>query len=335
MAAEFALVGFSGVPLSAAHKSDSELVQELAASNTQQGDNVLKEKSLFEFATYGTGRANVAFVDVKLTLVKRFNPLKILAEQVLGFFFDSFGQPQDVCEAILYPFDGQEAKIVPGLPGAAELRAKDCKSAYDGFVWALVHKEHMKQVRNDRYDVSLTYTKDHAKLPNWLTVMTESAEITDVILTPDLIAAAEAAGDRLEYLIVTDQPIEKPTTINETTPRKRIFLKYRLPSDDNYEPLVPLFKQFLRVSDVLASSAHFRPEVHRKVKAARDATIKAIQKAEDDEKAEERALEREKAKKAKRDAELKALDAKAQKKYLDREREKELRKSNKKQTTRA
>lgn len=335
LAAEFALVGFSGVPLSAAHKSDSELVQELAASNTQQGDNVLKEKSLFEFATYGTGRANVAFVDVKLTLVKRFNPLKILAEQVLGFFFDSFGQPQDVCEAILYPFDGQEAKIVPGLPGAAELRAKDCKSAYDGFVWALVHKEHMKQVRNDRYDVSLTYTKDHAKLPNWLTVMTESAEITDVILTPDLIAAAEAAGDRLEYLIVTDQPIEKPTTINETTPRKRIFLKYRLPSDDNYEPLVPLFKQFLRVSDVLASSAHFRPEVHRKVKAARDATIKAIQKAEDDEKAEERALEREKAKKAKRDAELKALDAKAQKKYLDREREKELRKSNKKQTTRA
>jgi len=91
----------------------------------------------------------------------------------------------------------------------------------------------------------------------------------------------------------------------------------------------------LRVTDLLAQSARFRPEVLRKVKSARDAAIKQIQKVEEDEKAEERTLEREKAKKAKRDAELKALDAKAQKKYLDREREKELRKAGKKQTTRA
>ncbi|KAK0646454.1 hypothetical protein B0T16DRAFT_329271 [Cercophora newfieldiana] len=335
LAAEFALVGFSGVPLSASDKSGDELLKELSDSNASQGDDILKEKSLFEFATYATGRANVAFVDVKLTLTKRFNPLKTLAEQVLGFFIDSFAQPEDVMEAILYPFDGKEALTVPGLPGAAELRAKDSKSAYDGFVWALVHKESMKQVRDDRYDVSLTYTKDHAKLPSWLTVMTESAEITDVVLTPELIAAAEAAGDRLEYLIITDQPIEKPTTINETTPRKRVYLKYRLPSDNNYDNLLPIFKQFLRVTDVLVSAGRFRPEVLRKVKASRDAAIKQIQKVEEDEKAEERLAEREKAKKAKRDAELKALDAKAQKKYLEREREKELRKSTKKQTTRA
>lgn len=212
LAAEFALVGFSGVPVSAGDKAGDELLQALTASNVQQGDNVLKEKSLFEFATYATGRANVAFVDVKITLKKRFNPLKTFAEQVLGFFIDSFTQPEDALEAILYPFDGKEALTVPGLPGAAELRAKESKSSFDGFVWALVHKECMKQVRDDRYDVSLTYTKDHAKLPSWLTVMTESAEITDLLLTPELIAAAEAAGDRLEYLIISDQPIEKPTT---------------------------------------------------------------------------------------------------------------------------
>jgi hypothetical protein len=45
-------------------------------------------------------------------------------------------------------------------------------------------------------------------------------------------------------------------------------------------------------------------------------------------------LEREKAKKLKRDLELKALDAKGQKKYLEKEKEKEMRKNQKKMTSR-
>lgn len=40
--------------------------------------------------------------------------------------------------------------------------------------------------------------------------MTESAEITDKLLTPELIKAIEQAGDDFEYLIVTDQPVDKP-----------------------------------------------------------------------------------------------------------------------------
>ncbi|KAK4106442.1 DUF1682-domain-containing protein [Parathielavia hyrcaniae] len=333
---EFASVGFAGVPAAAADKKGDELLQALADSHVQQGDNLLKENSLFEFATYATGRTNVAFVDVKLTLLKRFNPLVVLIETAMAFFFDSGEQLQDSVEAVLYPFDGKEALTVPGLPGAAELRGnKEGKSAYDGFVWAIVHKERMKQVRDDRYDVSLTVTKDNPKLPNWLTVMTESAEITEALLTPELIKAAELTGDQFEYLIVTDQPIEKPKTLDETTPRKRIFLKYRLPSNNEYTNLVPIFKYFLRLPDRLVQGAHWRPEVLRKVKAAREATISQIKKVDEEKLAEERALERERAKKAKRDQELKALDAKAQKKYLEREREKEMKKSMKKQTMRA
>jgi hypothetical protein len=212
LTSEFASVGFSGVPVIAADKKGDELLQVLADENARQGDNLLKEKSLFEFATYATGRANVAFLDVKLTLLKRFNPFTVLIETVLSFFTDNAAETQDTLSAVVYPFDGKEALIVPGIPGAAELRSKDGKSAFDGFVWALVHKECMKQVREDRYDVSLTVTKDHAKLPNWLTVMTESAEITDALLTPELIKAAEMAGDLLEYLIISDQPVEKPKT---------------------------------------------------------------------------------------------------------------------------
>jgi hypothetical protein len=73
----------------------------------------------------------------------------------------------------------------------------------------------------------------------------------------------------------------------------------------------------------------------RKVKTTREEMIRKLQRAEEDEKAEERQLEREKAKKMKRDLELKGLDAKQQKKYLEKEKEKEMRKMQKKQTTRA
>jgi hypothetical protein len=212
LASEFALVGFGGVPTNLGDKSGDELVQELASANSAKADAIVKEKSLFEFATYATGRQNVAFMDARLTLTKRFNPLQLITEMALGFFIESMASPEDTMEAILYPFDGKEAQTVPGLPGAAELRAKDSKSTYDGFVWAIVNKERMKKVRDDRYDLSITFTKDHAKLPSWLSVMSESAEITEALLTPDLVKAAEAAGDNLDYLIISDQPLDKPRT---------------------------------------------------------------------------------------------------------------------------
>lgn len=97
---------------------------------------------------------------------------------------------------------------------------------------------------------------------------------------------------------------------------------------------MPIFNYFMRISDHLVKSAHFRPEVNRKLKVVREENVKQIKRADDDEKAEERALEREKAKKAKRDQELSLLDAKAQKKYLEKERDREQRKSMKKQTSR-
>ncbi|KAI1110003.1 DUF1682 domain protein [Nemania sp. NC0429] len=314
---EFALVGFGGSRI-----ADDE------------ADKVLKEQSLFEYASYATGRQNVAFVDVKLSLMKRFNPMVLLPDFIIGFLFDSYPIPEDSLGATIYPFDGKEAQIVPGIPGAAELRSKDSKSTYDGFVWAVVNKDQMKQLREERYDVSITFTKDHAKLPIWTTVMSESAEVTSALLTDELVDAIKKAGDLFHYLIITDQPVEKPKTLDEAAPRKRIFLRYRLPSSNNYEDLLPLFSYFIRLPDHLSSTAHFRAEVLRKVRSVREETIKQIQKVSDEEKAEERALERDKARKAKRDAELNALDAKAQKKYLEKEKEKELRKAAKKQTVR-
>lgn len=120
--------------------------------------------------------------------------------------------------------------------------------------------------------------------------------------------------------------------LDETAPKKRIYLSLKVPSSGDYSNILPLFQYFIRLADTLAQSGHFRPEVMRKVKATREDMIRKIQKVDEDAKLEERALEREKSKKLKRDLELKGLDAKAQKKYLEKEKERDFKKSQKKNT---
>ncbi|KAH6693705.1 hypothetical protein F5X68DRAFT_199562 [Plectosphaerella plurivora] len=317
---EFASVGFNARP---------------TPDEAPAAEQSIREKSLFEFSSYATGRQNVAFVDVDLTLIKRFNPMISISEAVISFFWESNPTPRDFMDATIFPFDGKESLSVPAAPGAHELRSKDNKSTYDGFVWAIVAKERMKQTREDRYDLSLTFTKDHAKLPNWLSVMSESAEITDLLLTPEIIKAVEEAGDNFDYLIISDQPVEKPRTLEEANnSRKRVFLRYGLPSNNDYSKLTPLFDYAVRLPDTLVSVGKLRPEITRKLNKVRDEQSSQLRKEADALVAEERAAERERAKKAKRDQELASLDAKAQKKFLDKEREKEQKKMAKKQTMR-
>jgi hypothetical protein len=122
-------------------------------------------------------------------------------------------------------------------------------------------------------------------------------------------------------------------SLNETVPKKRVYLSTKLaPGPSN--PTLSVFSYFLRIPDLLVASAHFRPEVLRKIRATRDETVRRLEKADEDEKAEERSVEREKAKKLKRELELKGLDAKAQKKYLEKEKERETKKAMKKQSQR-
>lgn len=202
---EFAVVGFGGVQRSATgSEKDEATTPELASV-----DDLLKERSPQEFISYATGRQNVAFVDVGVKLPKRYNPVTYWMDFVFSFFFESWAAPTERVEATAYAFDGKEKDVVP-VPAKDTSSLKVNNSTYDGFIWAVVHKNCMRKFRQDRYDASLTFTKDHAKLPSWVTIMTESAEITDALLTPELAQAIEQAGHDFEYLIVTDQPIDKP-----------------------------------------------------------------------------------------------------------------------------
>ncbi|KAI9931247.1 hypothetical protein ASPWEDRAFT_102440 [Aspergillus wentii DTO 134E9] len=325
---EFAVVGFSGIQKSTIAEDGSIQPQSISS------EEMLKEKSPQEFSSYATGRQNIAFVDMAVKLPKRYNPITYWMEIAFSFFFESWTAPAEKFEATAYLFDGKEKDLVP-VPAKDTSSLKVANSTYDGFIWAVVHKSHMRTFRQDRYDASMTFTRDNAKLPSWVTVMTESAEITDTLLTPELIQAIEKAGHNFEYLIVTDQPVDKPLKIEETAPRKRVQLSTILPSSvAGYESTIPIFNQFVRLADKLVASAHFRPEVMRKIRNAREEEIKKLRRADEEEKAEERKLAAEKIKKEERERILRGMTADEQRKFLDREREKDQRRSMKKSTRR-
>lgn len=192
LTAEFAQVGFSRGDSSASSKE----------GNVDVPDSLLRQKAKNEYFTYATGRQNIAYAHIQLTLFKRYNPVTWFLETALSFFFDSMSAPVERVEATLYPFDGREKAFTNASGGGS--------STYDGFVFAIVHKDKMQKLRDDRYDLSLTATRDHAKLPEWATVMSESAEVTEAMLTPDLVKAVKEAGEDLEALVITDQGIDAP-----------------------------------------------------------------------------------------------------------------------------
>ncbi|RMZ30321.1 hypothetical protein D0859_05564 [Hortaea werneckii] len=326
---EFASIGFSGSRTSPKpDDADGNGLAKAMVGTTDVPADMLREKSKSEYVTYCTGRQNVACMDIKLSLYPRFNPFRWFGESILSFFVDSVPAPVERMEATTYCFDGKEKSLVPATAqGGSGPATKD--SSFDGFVFAIVHKDKMRQLRDDRFDVSLTSTKDHPKLPAWATVMSESAEVTEALLTPDLVKAVTDAGEDLEALIISDMPVDAPKKLNDLVPKKRIHLSMKL----NTRPAsTSMFATFLRLPDHLAASAHFRPEAMRKIKATREDEAKKIRRLDEEEKAEERKLIMEKAKREERDARLSKMTADEQRKFLDKEREKDKRRGEKRRT---
>ncbi|KAF3162436.1 hypothetical protein TWF106_011666 [Orbilia oligospora] len=314
---EYARVGFQRT-LTTTEEAKEDVAAGKFVGNEK---DMIREESSQEFVHYTSGRMNVLSTVFNIKLKGRGNPFLWCFEVVTSFFMDSFAAPSDTVTITTYTSDGADASKTGGH-----------NSKYDGFVWGVVNKKAMATHRNARYDLSLTKTVDTPKLPAWLTVMTESAEITDTMLTKDLIAAIEKIGDGFQYLAVTDQPIDKPTSTSEFDKvKKRIVLHLNIESNEDTSALM---EYFLRLPDFLVSNAHFRPEVTKKVRSTRDEERRKLEKAEDDKKAEERQAAKDEKKKAERDAKLRGLSADEQKKFLDKEKEKEMKKAAKKQVRR-
>ncbi|KAK9236034.1 hypothetical protein V1525DRAFT_346976 [Lipomyces kononenkoae] len=275
----------------------------------------LKRVSPVDYVFYATGRLNISLLHGKISLLTRHNIIMLVFEYVFSFLL-STEPPKDVVEFIVRPTDSD-------------------KSSYDGFVFAIVNKEIMKRVREESYDLSLTRTSDHPKLPVSCTVMSEAAEITETLFTPELLDAVKAAESVLQYLVISDLPVDRPKTVEEYVPKKRALLSVKIANTPEQEQAtVQLVNAFLNTVDLAVAKAHWRPEVSRKLKATRDDEIRKLKKIADEEKAEELAKQRAKEKKEQKQ-EIGKLTAEEQRKAQTKEREKEIRRQRTKQVRKA
>ncbi|KAK9337736.1 hypothetical protein V1521DRAFT_432959 [Lipomyces starkeyi] len=291
-----------------------ESVTTMESSNTPVS-KYLKRISPVDYVFYATGRLNISMLHGKITMLTRHNIIMMVFDYVFSFLF-STEPPKDLVEIVARPTDSD-------------------KSSYDGFVFAIVNKDIMKRVREESYDLSLTKTTDHPKLPVSCTVMSEAAEITETLFTPELLAAVKAAESVLQYLVISDLPVDRPKTVEEYVPTKRALLSIKIaktPAEE--QSTAQLLNAFLNTVDVAVAKAHWRPEVSRKLRATRDDEIRKLKKAADDEKAEELAKQRAKEKREQKQ-EIAKLTAEEQRKAQVKEREKELRRMRSKQVRKA
>lgn len=126
-------------------------------------------------------------------------------------------------------------------------------------------------------------------------------------------------------------------SLNELVPKKRVNLNLRFntPRSGTPPPSLPIFSYFLRMSDQLVSSAHFRPEVMRRVRVTREEESKKIKKLTEAETADERKSAADKVKLDARNAKLKGMSADQQRKFLEKEKEKSQRKGMGRKTVKA
>ncbi|KAG6900956.1 hypothetical protein C0993_004393 [Termitomyces sp. T159_Od127] len=272
------------------------------------GKDRLTQDGNSDFYTFSTGRRNVASLHTVYTLKPRHD----LFQSIYHFawtFIDLHYRPKDDLTL--------DFKLAPGaLP--------------HDFVWAVVAKDELLSIKQDRWDLTFTKTSENNALPPSLSVMSEFADITDNLLKPALVTALNDPKvlPYFRSLSVTDQPRQRPESpIPLHKRQKHVVLSLTLPS--RVEDTAGLVAAIFPFIDSLHTIS-LRPETKTKLKKVRDELDKSLradaekekkeeeQLAAEDKKAEKRRLEKEK---------IAKLPAAEQQKHLEKERKRMLRKS--------
>ncbi|KAF7355335.1 hypothetical protein MSAN_01450000 [Mycena sanguinolenta] len=264
-----------------------------------------------DFFNFSTGRRNVASLHTIFTLRPRHDFLQ-WAFQTGRTFIDLQYRPVDDLQL--------DFKLFPGtLP--------------HDFVWAVVSKDELLSVKTDRWDLTWTKTSENSALPPKFSVMSEFGDVTDGILRAFPLAKLLEDPKIAPYfrsLTVTDQPRERPLKPLEANEReKHVILSLSVPPPSHAGDTAEFVAALFPFIDSLSKIA-LRPETKIKLKKVREENDKDIKREAEREKKEEEAEALEAKKAAKRRAEeerIAKLSAADQKKALERERKRSIRKS--------
>ncbi|KIM67976.1 hypothetical protein SCLCIDRAFT_1210131 [Scleroderma citrinum Foug A] len=266
-----------------------------------------------DFFVFSTGRRAIASLHTALTLLPRQDPLQLIWQYAWSAY-DLRYEPFDVL-TFDFTLDADAAAAIP-----------DC-------IWAVARKSELTSIRNSRWDLTFTRTTDHPSLGPALAVLSEFADVTDVffklaiphtsVCFPGLIAST------LPYLRVfsiTDQPDERPSVSTLTTKSKRVVLTFNLPED--VDSILPLLEGTFALVDLLATGrVTFRSDTRAKIKKVREDVEKEIKGEASKEKKEEAAEDKRAARRKAEEERIAKLSPSEQKKNIERERKRAIKKS--------
>jgi len=205
-------------------------------------------------------------------------------------------------------------------------------SGVPDFVFAVVSKEELTVIRDSRWDLTFTKATENSNLPSYLSVMSEIADVTEQLFKPldklSLVAVLSnpAILPYFRSLSVTDQPRERPNLPIPVSEReKHIILSLSVPPPSRAADTLSLVTALFALVDALPKVG-LRPETKAKVKKTREEVDKEIKEDSEKEKKDEVAAEKLAAKKKAEDERLSRLSAAEQKKALERDRKRTIKK---------
>ncbi|KAF7971108.1 hypothetical protein HWV62_7182 [Athelia sp. TMB] len=268
-----------------------------------------------DFFNFSTGRRYVARLHTTFALRPRHDLLQ-LAFQFLWSLQDLAYRPTDTLELDFTL--GPDANTAP-----------EC-------VFAVVAKDQLATVKDVRWDLTFARTAENSALPPSFSVMSEYADVTDQVLEKlglaKMLAAHPEVLPYLRSLSITDQPRARPALPLPAAKReKHIILSLSVPAPQDAEKTLAFITDLFGLIDGLGQGKlALRAETKVKLKKAREDVDKLIKEdAERDDK-EDAAAEKLAAKKKAEEERISKLSAAEQKKLIDRENKRALKKSQKK-----
>ncbi|KIP10601.1 hypothetical protein PHLGIDRAFT_33815 [Phlebiopsis gigantea 11061_1 CR5-6] len=283
-----------------------------------------------DFFAYSTGRRAISSLHTTITL-RPYHDFWQLAYQTLRGIVEITYRAEDEVEL---EFTFQDSADVPGC------------------IWAIVAKDELKDIKDRRWDLSFARVTESQSLPPSLSVMSEFADITENLLKqhgPLSLAKTLADPALLPYfrsLSLTDQPRARPAAPLPLAERKRrLILLLTLPPATDAQATVPLVTAVFQLLDVVAGTGGWgvgrgaggkgaaglaqslRPETRTKLRATREKLEKELLEESSRDQREEEEEKRAAAKKKAVDERLSRLSAAEQKKELEKEKRRMLRKT--------
>ncbi|KAF7775912.1 hypothetical protein Agabi119p4_4305 [Agaricus bisporus var. burnettii] len=262
-----------------------------------------------DYFSYCTGRRNIASLHTVFT----FRPRHDLFQYVFQMgrqLMDLQYRPRDDLQL--------DFTLAPGV------------LAHD-FVFAIVTKEELASIKDNRWDLTLTKATENPNIPATYSVMSEFADITDGVLKVlGPLINDEKIRPYFRSLSITDQPRDRPSRPLDPEEReKHVVLNVVMPSASHMKDLQTFVDGLFTFIDSL-SKVHLRPETKSKLKKIREGLDKDLKAdAEKDKKEEvEQALQDRKAAKKKAEEErIAKLSASEQRKYLEKEKKRSMRRT--------